>query len=137
MMTGMTWSGVALRSSDNWSYCSTSRCWRAIRISRSEHPVAGRADRLSVRGGLRRGQRWTDRIHTRSPERLPKPWRERLRARTGAIRDAGHRQRRSYELGLKMPRYITSPASGVVKVVVTAIRKDRRHYAVPRYVLAR
>jgi short-subunit dehydrogenase len=50
----------------------------------------------------------------------------------GAIRDAGHRQRRSYELGLKMPRYITSPASGVDKAVVIAIRKDRRHYAVVR-----
>jgi short-subunit dehydrogenase len=50
----------------------------------------------------------------------------------GAIRDAGHRQRRSYELGLKMPRYITSPASGVDKAVVIAIRKDPRHYAVVR-----
>ena len=48
----------------------------------------------------------------------------------GAIRDAGQGQRTSDELGLKMPRYITSPASAVGKAVVTAIRKDRAEIVV-------
>jgi short-subunit dehydrogenase len=48
----------------------------------------------------------------------------------GAIRDAGQGQRTSDELGLKMPRAGTSPATTVGKAVVTAIRKDRAEIVV-------
>src|SRR5438105_7491861 len=48
----------------------------------------------------------------------------------GPIRGAGQGQRTTDELGLKMPRYITSPASAVGKAVVTAIRKDRAEIVV-------
>jgi short-subunit dehydrogenase len=43
----------------------------------------------------------------------------------GAIRDAGQGQRTSDELGLKLPRLGTSPASQVGDAVVSAIREDR------------
>src|SRR5437660_656939 len=52
-----------------------------------------------------------------------------LRA-AGAIRDAGQGQRTSDELGMKMPRAGTSPASDVAKAVLTAIRKDRTEIVV-------
>jgi short-subunit dehydrogenase len=48
----------------------------------------------------------------------------------GAIRDTGQGQRTSDELGLKMPRAGTSPASDVAKAVITAIRKDRAEIVV-------
>ena len=43
----------------------------------------------------------------------------------GAIRGAGQGQRTSEELGIKLPRFGTSPASAVAKAVITAIREDR------------
>jgi short-subunit dehydrogenase len=48
----------------------------------------------------------------------------------GAIRDAGQGQRTSDELGVKMPRAGTAPASDVAKAVVSAIRKDRAEIVV-------
>ena len=43
----------------------------------------------------------------------------------GAIRGAGQGQRTSEEVGIKLPRFGTSPASAVAKAVITAIREDR------------
>lgn len=43
----------------------------------------------------------------------------------GAIRGAGQGQRTSEELGIKLPRFGTSPTSAVAKAVITALREDR------------
>ena len=42
----------------------------------------------------------------------------------GAIRDAGQGQRTSDQMGIKLPKMATSPASGVARAVVRAIEKD-------------
>jgi short-subunit dehydrogenase len=48
----------------------------------------------------------------------------------GAIRDAGQGQRTSDEMGTKMPKAATSPASDVAKAVVSAISADRAEIVV-------
>jgi short-subunit dehydrogenase len=48
----------------------------------------------------------------------------------GPIREAGQGQRTSDELGLKMSRFVTSPAGAVGEAVVRAIRKDRAEIVV-------
>jgi short-subunit dehydrogenase len=48
----------------------------------------------------------------------------------GAIRDAGQGQRTSDEMGTKMPKAGTSPASDVAKAVVSAISADRAEIVV-------
>ncbi len=48
----------------------------------------------------------------------------------GAIRDAGQGQRTSDEIGMKLPRFGTSPASKVAEAVLDAIRHDRAEIVV-------
>lgn len=48
----------------------------------------------------------------------------------GAIRGAGQGQRTSDQLGMKLPRFGTSPASAVSRAVIDAIRKDRSEIVV-------
>ena len=48
----------------------------------------------------------------------------------GAIRDAGQGQRTSDEMGTKLPKAATSPATDVAKAVVRAIRADRSEIVV-------